>query len=301
MRMRSAYLAILLAAAAGTTLSATACTPDTDSPAAPVVTENPVRVAADRRVDALREQYDWLGAYHTDGLVFVYNRLAASRGRLNRRSDLCRTAAKAVKEYHRIARKSEVPLGLVDPSLTAEVCDVNSVAPVSNRRAAPGPRIRTNQLSPSALGYIDQVYTAINSATSRTALLSALRSIEYSAIANLSDLEAGAIIGVVSIAISSMDYWEANLDNWVTLPGLDTPYNRLGETVREVGGQPMSAVLPRWWNIPFIQGYRQVLVADAIGGARVLFTTWMAGPVGWDAAAAAALWSSTTMALSLLF
>jgi hypothetical protein len=278
-------------------MSVAACTPDAPQPVAPGVIDEPARIAADRRADDLRNQYDWLGKYHTDGLIFVYDRLAETKGRLKNRRDLCKAAAKAVKEFHRIARKSDVPLNLVDPSLALEVCAAEKAVSPDGIAMSRDPGVRAN-LSPAAVSHIDQVYTAINSATSRSALLNALRSIEYSAITSLPNLEAGAVVGVVSIAMSSVDYWEANLDNWVTLPGLSTPYSR--DVVLKPGA-PLAAGMPRWWNIPFIQGYRRVLIADALGGARVLYTTWMAGPVGWDAAAAAALWSSTSMALSLLF
>jgi hypothetical protein len=164
------------------------------------------------------------------------------------------------------------------------------------------PRVARAVLSAEASSHIDRIETAINSATSRTALLSALRSIQYSAIASLSQSEAGAITGIISIAISSMDYWEANLDAWVAMPGvIHVPYVRAAEPGSIVTGKELSVVTPRWWTHPAIRAYLRIVAADAIGAARVIYTTWALGPIGWDAAAAAAVWSSTTMTLSILF
>jgi hypothetical protein len=149
--------------------------------------------------------------------------------------------------------------------------------------------------------YIDQVATAISSATTRTALLTTLRSIEYAAVANLPYAEAGAVIAVVSIAISSMDYWEANLDAWVAMPGvIHVPYARNGDGITGIPASPFN-VTPRWWTHPAIRAYLKIVGADAMGAARIIYTTWYSGPIGWDAAAAAGLWSSVTMTLSLLF
>ena len=57
----------------------------------------------------------------------------------------------------------------------------------------------------------------------------------------------------------------------------------------------------KWWQHPVVRGYLKIVAADAMGAARTIYTTWELGPIGWDAAAAAGLWSSVTMTLSLLF
>jgi hypothetical protein len=125
--------------------------------------------------------------------------------------------------------------------------------------------------------------------------------IQSSAVANLPPDNAGAVVAVVSIALSSLDYWEANMHNWITLD-IAKQYSRAAGAgsllpIADIA----SFARPNWWSHPFVQGYIKVVSADAMGGARVLYTTWRLGPIGWDAAAAAALWSSVTMMMSLLF
>ena len=301
MRTRSACNAILLALTASTTVAISACAPDTT---APLVTQETARLVTDRKVQDLRDRYDWIGKYHTDGLAFVYSRLKENSGKPRKKDQLCKVAAKATKEFHRAARKGEVPAGFVDPALFSETCGTEgSTAPIGMNAQVPNPRGTANQLSPLAASYLDQIANAINSATSRPALLNSLRSIEYSAVVNLPSDQAGLIVGTVSIAISSIDYWEANLDAWTSLPGaIATPYNRLAGAVGITPpSTPRTIGSPRWWTHPAVRTYLRIVGIDAIGGGRVLYTTWAIGPIGWDAAAAMALWSSVSMCLSLLF
>lgn len=301
MRTRSACAAILLALTAGTALTLVACSPDAT---APVADEESMQVATERKVQELRDRYDWIGKYHTDGLGFVYSKLKENSGKTKQRELVCRIAAKAIKEFHRAARQREVPLAFVDPSLASETCGQSeSFGRIGKNVLVGNPQISANALSPVAVAYMDQIANAIYSATTRLGLLNALRSIEYSAVVNLPEAEAGAVTATVSVAINSMDYWEQNLDAWISLPGaIAFHYDRLAGTVMTTPpSSPRMTGSSKWWNHPVVRGYLKIVGADAIGGARVLYTTWSAGPIGWDAAAAAALWSSVTMTGSLLF
>ena len=294
MRTKSACFTTLLALSLSA-LALTACSGDATAPAVDLE-----RVALDRKVQDLTDQYGWIGKYHTDGLEYVYGELSRTRGYRTQR-EFCRVMAKAVKEFHRQARKGEIPFELVDPAIADETCGREMGGDRVSMNVLVGtPRMATNDLLPLTISYVDQISNAINSATSRSGLLSALLNIQYAAVGSLPQDQAGVIVAVVSIAISSMDYWEVNLDRWVNLNTIDTPYSR-GGTMTPVAIAPASFTPPRWWSNPFVQGFRKVLAADALGGARVLYTTWRLGPIGWDAAAAAALFSSGTMAGSLLF
>lgn len=279
-------------------LSALALTACSDDATAPVI--DPERAALDRKVQELQDRYGWMGVYHTDGLEYVYGELSRTRGSRTK-SEFCRVTAKAVKDFHRQARKGEIPFEFVDPAIADETCGREMGGDRIGKNVLVGtPRVAKDELLPLTLSYVDQIENAINSATSRSGLLSSLLNIQYAAVGNLPQDQAGVIVAVVSIAISSMDYWEVNLDRWVDLNTIDTPYSR-GATMTPVAIAPASFTPPRWWSNPFVQGFRKVLAADALGGARVLYTTWRLGPIGWDAAAAAALFSSGTMAGSLLF
>ena len=293
MRTRSRCRTALLTLSLSTL--AIACTPDATAPAH----LDPERVAIDRKVDELKARYGWMGKYHTDGLEYVFAELNRVRGK-PAKYDFCRIAARAVKDFHRLARRGEVPFQFVDPGIESETCgaEVGSTRLVKNVMVTP--RAATHTLSPLATSYIDQVVTAIHSATSRQALVNQLLTIQYAAVTNLPFDEAGAVVATVSIAISSAEYWELYLERWINLPGqIATPYSKAS-----VLG-PIAALFqwtwPTWWSHPFVANYRKVVAADAIAGLRVIYTTWRLGPIGWDAAAAAALYGSVTTALSLMF
>ena len=301
MRTRSASFVILLALSAGTVAAVAACSPDSTEP---VARGDVAQVVLDRKLDDLRERYGWVGTYHTDGLAYIYKELAKNTGRLQKKEQICKSAAKALKEFHKAARKGEVPFGLVDPSLQNEACPAAEGSPRISMNVVDGrPRLSANELSPSAVSYMDQLATAINMATSRSQFISSILNVQDAAVASLSSEEAGAVVAAASIAISSADYWEANLDAWIGLQGPATPYVRLADDsdMSPVPFAPMSIGRPKWWDIPFIKGYRKVVAADIVGGARVLYTTWYAGPVAWEGAAAGALWASATTAFALIF
>lgn len=294
MRTKSACITTFLALSLSA-LALTACSREVTAPAA-----DPERVALDRKVQELKDRYSWMGEYHTAGLEYVYAELSRTRGARTQR-EFCRELAQAVKEFHRQARRGEIPFDLVDPAIADETCGREMGSDRVGKNVLVGtPRIAKDELSPLTLSYVDQIEQAINSATSRSGLLSSLLNIQYAAVANLPYDQAAVVVAVVSIAISSMDYWEVNLDKWIQVNTIDTPYAR-GASMTPIPIAPVSFTPPKWWSNPFVQGFRKVLAADALGGARVLYTTWRLGPIGWDAAAAAALFSSGTMAGSLLF
>lgn len=300
MRTRSAFITMLLAVS-GAAITAVACTPDATAPAA----VDETRIATEKKVRELQDRYGWVGQYHTDGLDYVFAELSKNRGKSGR-DHACRIAAKALKEFHKQARKGEVPFGFVDPAIQSETCgEEMTSAGVSKNIVVGNPRVATTDLLPLAVSYIDQVNKAVAGAVAagvtRQGLFNQLITIQYAAVANLPPDHAGAVVAVVSIALSSLDYWEANLYNWVTLD-IAKPYSRAAGAGALLPIAPIASFArPNWWSHPFVQNYMKVVGADVAGGARVLYMTWRLGPIGWDAAAAAALWSSVTMTLSLLF
>ncbi len=297
MRTRSACITVLLAVSAAT-LTIAACSPDATAP----VPADDTRLALDRRVKELNERYGWIGQYHTDGLEFVFAELSKHPGKATQ-EQLCRRAARALKAFHRQARKGEVPFALVDPAIEAESCGAEaSQARIGKNVIVGAPRLAANDLSSLAASYMDQIGHTVATASSREWLLGQVLNIQYAAVTNLSGEEAGAVVAVASIAISSMDYWEAHLHEWVNLGTVATPYSRSGaESMIPIAIEGSAIAKPKWWSNPYVQNYRKVLAADAMGGARVLYTTWRLGVIGWDAAAAAALFASVTMTFSLLF
>src|SRR5688500_2732418 len=189
MRNKSACIKTFLALSLSA-LALTACSGDATAPAL-----DPERVALDRKVQELKDRYGWLGKYHTDGLEYVYGDLSLTRGKRTQ-TDFCRVAAKAVKDFHRHAGKGEIPFELVDPAIAGETCGREMGDGVGKSVLVGTPRLAMDELEPLTLSYVDQIEQAINAATSRSALLSSLLDIQYAAVANLPEDQAGVVVAV---------------------------------------------------------------------------------------------------------
>jgi hypothetical protein len=279
---------------------AVACSPEATAPS--VV--DPTRAALDKKVDELQARYGWIGKYHTDGLDYVFAELSRRGGKRDRKT-LCSEAATAMAAFHKSVRGREIPVDLVDPAILAGECsDKPSKSSTSSALVEPGSRAASMDASSLVAAYLDQIGTVIGSASSRSGMLSGLLDVQYAAVANLPQEEAGIIVATVSVAISSMEYWETNLEAWYGLPGIATPYSRSSSnssSVIPIASQANGLGWPVRWSNPFVQNFIKVVGADALGAGRVLYTTWRMGPIGWDAAAAAGLYSSITTALALIF
>jgi hypothetical protein len=300
--MRKALMYFAIVASAAATLTAVSCAPDSPSSATSITDP---KVAQQKLAD-LQNTYGWIGKYHTDGLAYMYTQLTKN-SKPKSHADLCKIAAKAVKDFNRSARNRDIPVGFVDPSLANEVCPVESDGISATVVTLPGqsgqPR---HALSAAAQNLINQITNLAYNLTTRSAYVSAILNIEAQAAALPSD-QAGAVIGVASVALSSLDYWEANLDKWVSIPVLATAYSlsTSGVTSATVGTAGAPSLTPRaagrWWENPYVRGLGKVLAADGVSAARTVYLAWELGPIGWDAAAASALWASGTTTLSLLF
>ena len=298
MRTRTAYVALLLALAAGTALTIVSCTPDATAPA--TVASSPDPAITQAKVADLRQKYGWIGDYHTDGLAYIYTQLSKKDGMTPTRADMCRRAVKALKEFHKSTRLAEVPISLMSDSFQREACLAESeVAPIRRSVFAylPGLSPRSD-LSIAAVTYLDRLGAVPNNATSTYDFMNQVHAIESEAAANLPESEASAVTAVASVARSSATYWEQNLEAWMSLPGaFPVPYAR---DVGEFDGRPLYSLLPSWWDHPTARGFRKVLGADIVSGARTAYLAWAAGPIGWEAVAASALFGSGSTAVALL-
>ncbi len=287
-------------------LSIMSCAPDSP-PTAPVPVETR---SAQQKLQDLQNKYGWVGQYHTDGLAYVYTQLAKGKGKPRTKADLCRTIAKATKDFHKAARHTDIPAGLIDPSMMDGTCPADDATRNVRSSVTSLPmsqaRVRS-ELSGAATDYIDQIAVLAGSATSRQALLNGVNSIESQA-ASLPTEEAGAVVAVGSVAVSSAYYWEANLNSWLDLSGVPLPtysvsaHDLTASTVASVASSTTGRrfSIP-WWRNPFVMGFQRVLVSDALAAARVLYAAWEAGPIVLDAAAAAALWASSLAAITSIF
>ena len=294
MRIRSTGFTVLLSASVA--VAAIACTPESTAP----VARDTGSLAHEWKVKELEDRYGWIGKYHTEGLEYVYAVLSRGGGKRDARS-LCRLIDRAVQDFHASKGKGNIPFHLMDASLFAGPCDeLKSHGNVSMNLGGAIPGIAADEVSPLTMSYLDQIQTAVYSAATKSALLTALLNIQTAAINNLPLDEAGVVIGTISVVISSMEYWEVNLEAWINLasgPGI--AYSIDAGSVPGVSAS--TSFWPRYWSNPFTQAFRKVVAADGMAAARVLYTTWRLGPIGWDAAAAAGVFASITTAIALQF
>jgi hypothetical protein len=297
---------LILAVMAGAAVVSASCA--SDGPSTAPLRQEPHVVLS--KLNDVHARFDWIGKYHTDGLAYVYSQLAKGNGKPRTQQEMCKIAAKATKEFHKAQRHADVPAGLVDPALIDETCPTDNSGKTNKTIVVSGVTRKTD-LSPTAVSLIDQITAVTTTATSRIAYVNAVLNIESQAV-YLSPDDAGAVIAVGSVALSSLDYWEANLDAWVSLPATKATAYSLSAfdmtratvastTAPIVGPRFITGPGSRWWQNPAAKGFGKVLFADAMAAARAIYASWYMGPIGWDAAAAAALFASATTALMLLF
>lgn len=305
MRTRNTYVALLLALGAGTALTVVSCTPDTTAPRATAAAPDP-RITRQKVVD-LRAKYGWTGKYHTDGLAYVYAQLAKSGKKLKGREDACRIATMAIREFHKSSRKVEIPMGMIGAAFDDGECIPSAdVAPIRGILVT-GPGIETPRydLSGATIGYLDRLGAVPANSNSSFEYADQVTAIEFEAAATLPEGEAGAVTAVASVALSSDNYWDQNLQSWGELAGaLPLSYARnAGSALQNVGLAPgkQRYVSHRWWGSPAVATFRRVLAADILAGSRTAFLAWVIGPVAVDAVAASALYGSATAAIIEFF
>lgn len=260
-RTRLLILALLPAAAIG----AISCS---DSPSAPQATgamKNADPEVA-LRLARLHAANDWVGDYHNRALQYVFEVLKAQPvGKRDGRT-VCETAIAAYRQFHRANRHSEVPS---DVEAAAEAgCrsgtgfSFNNLAFSISTPAAPS----RDAVSVAAQSYLDQIVTAVNSSDTESDLAATVSSIETNAARSLSESEAGAVVIVGSVAQSSMQYWDANLQYWdpyLTAPLDQSRIARSSETAD--GGLIAPAHSPRFG---FWSDFKSAAKVAAIGDVK---------------------------------
>lgn len=200
------FLGGLLMALAATAVS---CSKDSTSPGSAAVVREDPRLSQQKMQD-LQNNYGWTGRYHTDALAHVYSRL--SRGKsVSSKSEKCRTAVSALKEFNKSFSKDGKSKGIPDDFLPDNLCN-GTGQPAANQ---PPPHLAANStLSPKATAMLQQIQNLFDSGASASAIVSSVNAIENAAGGTLSATEAGAVVSLGAVAISSAQYWDANLANW---------------------------------------------------------------------------------------
>jgi len=285
MEKRLRYAAMTLVTVAVSVMTVVSCTRDATAPS--IAHEASQREAfVPDRVQDLRDKYGWMGQYHTDALAFVNARLGEPKNKGGSRLDKCRVASAALKDFHKSFLKSGRALSYNDLSTIDGFCDAGAngdlklVASVGISGTA-APRA---DISVAASGYMGQIESAFDADVSLGDLQSSIYQVESAAASTLAPDEAGAVSGLASIAISSSDYWNSNLDGWGGVSdGPGTAYNRsanasgiLGSVVLTPGRAPSYSVGSR---------ARAIMKADVMAALSTLLAEWWMGMIAFEKAA----------------
>lgn len=277
---RAAYLTLLTA---GVAVAAVSCTETATSPRSPGATHDTKRTT-EKNVDELRAMYGWPGDFHTRALEHAYRQLVTHDARSLSTAAKCRLAEAALKDFTKSYRLKGRPLSVSDVSLAGTPCDEGVKKQIIGwfgRAAVP----RSNDMSPDATALLAQVETAADSDGSVESIRSAINAIQNTAAASLGELEAGAVISAGQVAISSVEYWDANLAAWDAGIGGDLPV----AYSRATGNPRVGRVVVTMPRAPARSGgdsrAKRIIKADITGFVTHVIYTWWMGPVAWEAAA----------------
>lgn len=277
---RAAYLAVLTA---GVAVAAASCTDTATSPQSSDASRNGQR-AAEQKVHDLRGKYGWTGDYHTRALDHAYRQLMEQNAGSLSTASKCRLAEAALKDFNKVYRKDGRPLAVTDVSLTGTACDKGvkkQIVQGPERSALP----RRNDMSADATALLAQIDGAADSDAPVQSIRSAIYAIESTAAATLSEAEAGAVISAGEVAVSSVEYWDANLGAWEAGFGGDRPlaYSRTpGSAVVSKGVVVAPGTVVRSGMSPLA---KRIIKADVVGFIATVAYSWWFGPIGWESAA----------------
>lgn len=255
---------------------------------------------------------DWVGVRHNHGLDVFRAELRARKHR--NVGQLCRELIDLAlrdslnqaghREMSVEQRRTLIEQGLSTTpgcrSLQAGLGSPAAFAPMSMGSET----VRLASFSSSVLGaatevedvqpFLDQISNAVSTAGDPNSLASQLDQI-VSSTASLDASARDAVYGAASLALSSVEYWNANYPSFEAEVAAgygcsdasmcEEPYSVLGAASR-----------PQFWSGAWaaaktIGGY------DVTAGFAVIMRTWYAGPIGWEAAADAALIGSAVGAV----
>lgn len=195
-----------------TVVSATivSCSKDSTSPA-PVTVRDEPQLSQQKLVD-VQNRYGWTGRYHTDALADIYAKLSRGKSAASK-SEKCRAGVAALREFNKSFSKDGKSKGVADDFLNAEdPCGVNGQTGGQAQIGTPP------SLSPKAAAMLREIPDLFESGASAAAIVSRVTSIENEANTSLSAAEAGAVVSLGAVAISSAQYWNANLSSWRKIP-----------------------------------------------------------------------------------
>jgi len=272
MRTRIKWAALSLATAA-TTLSVISCKPESTAPiSSPAVTSS----TSTDKSQSLADQTAWMGKYHNDALAFALVKIKQSKStsRLGR----CKAGLAALKEFQKAFRKSGGSATFGDLSLTDGMCEEADTAArgLSMSVAPESKALRlANDISAPASDYMNQIGYAVDAMTSLQGLIATVNNIDSRVAWSLPALEATAVAGAGSIAVSSADYWTTEGGGWTG--GTDVAYSKANTpTVSAIVSAPPTGG-PRY---DISARTRRIIKADVSAFVGVMVYEWWTGEVG---------------------
>lgn len=288
------YSSGLLLAVAATAVS---CSKESTAPTNSMTAATSAHVTQ-QKLEDLQAEYGWMGRFHTEGLAYIYTKLSESPRAS--RADKCRIVANALREFARNFSKGPGSKGIAAGVVFEQPCDRSSQLSINQQLQADinpeGLRPR-GALSSAAVSLMDRMVSVFDSDASFSSTKAAIYNLQSIAAASLPAAEAGPVIGLGSIAISSANYWEVNYGVWSGNSLLQGAYSRLAPAP-----SPVATILtgpssgrPRFGLSPFSKG---VLKSDVSTGARILVAGALAGVFDLEAAAFGATGASAWTAIT---
>ena len=280
----TAYLAALIA---GVATAAASCSDRSTGPTAAATSISEGRLMNEKRA-ALQQRSGWTGDYHNRALDHVYHELRKQNAREMSKSEKCKAAEIAFKEFNAEYRRNGKPLNYRDFSFGGTVCDdSNGKRPSKQLVLGPGSQVlrRSADLSAPAASLFSQLEGVFDAEVSLSVVVSTIQDIENTAAATLDETEAGALIAAAEVAISSAEYWDANLEDWEAELSSD-PSVRSNLQIASPGlsttvGSPTGAPLSSAGLGPLARRLAKVDLVAALGS--ILLDWWM-GPIAIEKA-----------------
>jgi hypothetical protein len=215
MRMKWKYPVYFSGLVVAIAITAVSCSEGSTAPQPSAVINNDLRFTHQKLPD-LQASFNWPGKYHTEALAYVYAKLSRGNQRASK-PDKCRVAVSALKEFDRSFSKDGKTRGIADSFLSDDFCNGN-LSGVNQKVPADDARLeKSSGFSPQALSSFHQILNVLDSNASAAAMVAAINGIESAASRTLSAAEAGAVVSLGSVAISSAQYWDANSVKWQTM------------------------------------------------------------------------------------
>jgi hypothetical protein len=290
MRMKWKLPVYFSALVLGLTATVVSCSKDSTAPQGSASTAaHPTQ----QKTSDSQDSYKRAGKYHTDGLAYVYAKLAQTNKRSSK-AEKCRVAIAALKEFDKSFRKDARSTGVISDDVCGPVGATD--IPQSGEQSAPS--YAGAGFSPLAASMLSEIGNVTNSHSSSASVVSAVTRVQNSAAAKLNPSEAGAVAALGSVAISSAEYWEANADKW---RGLSSAPGEIRKQIITTGtdGAKSGGLLarPRASISPCCGG---IATADITAFISALLQGWFAGIFDLEQAAMRATVASIVAGLRSL-